>query len=193
MGAKQDNNSFGGNRHHESTLKVFFIMREIVLTTKRKDSPNYMKYVAIVDDEDYDNVSQYNWSVRFISVNKYPHTTIKGKNVLMHQLIMKSLKYQIVDHKDGDGLNNQRSNLRFCTTTENNRNRKPRGSSKYVGVSITTRKYDCDKFYWLAQIAINGVRKNLGRFKIEEDAARAYDDAAKIYYGEFAKINFNNN
>jgi hypothetical protein len=92
-----------------------------------------------------------------------------------------------VDHIDHNGLNNRRSNLRLCTAQQNARNHRPqlRGSSKYKGVS-----WRQDGKVFRALIWHNGKSINLGRFKNEIDAAKAYDKAAKKYFGEFAYLNF---
>ena len=92
-----------------------------------------------------------------------------------------------VDHIDGDGLNCQDENMRLCTQTENSRNSKIQvnNSSGYNGVN-----WESNSKKWKAQIAINKKQTHLGLFLSAIDAARAYDEAAKKYYGEFAKLNF---
>jgi ABC-2 type transport system ATP-binding protein len=105
----------------------------------------------------------------------------------MHRVIMNAPKGSIVDHRDHEGLNNTKQNLRFATRSQNSCNRKRLnyGSSKYRGVC---RGNECNK--WRAYISFNGQRKYLGYFDNEEDAGKAYDEAAKIYHGEFAVLNF---
>ena len=93
-----------------------------------------------------------------------------------------------VDHINGDKLFNLRSNLRICTNQQNNRNTKSRkgSSSKYKGVS-----WDARNKKWISQICIgNGTHKKIGRFVCEIEAAKAYDELAKKYHGEFAYLNF---
>lgn len=142
---------------------------------------------AIFDDEDYELVNQYTWYLHVTPTGRqYVRTTWKKKNKSMHRLIMKAKKGQVVDHRNGNGLDNRRCNLRLCTMQENIRNMKPRPhSSKYKGVSKGK-----DKKKWSAQIEL-GKRKviRLGTFVREVDAARAYDDAALKHFGEFAYIN----
>ncbi len=110
----------------------------------------------------------------------------------MHSAIMGTftLKETVPDHRDGDGLNNQRANLRRATRAQNGANaRKPitgRNTSRYKGVSVGVRRPGV----FHAQIGIKGRGKSLGYFRIEEDAARAYDNAASAAFGEFAKLNF---
>jgi hypothetical protein len=95
---------------------------------------------------------------------------------------------KVVHHEDGNGLNNTKENLRIVTVSENNKYVRKRGraaSSKYKGVSLEKRNGK-----WRAGIKSDGKHKNLGYFENQEDAARAYDEAAKIYHGEYAVLNF---
>lgn len=104
-----------------------------------------------------------------------------------------SLKRTIASHIDGNGLNNQRYNLRICTKQENLRNQKPirGGSSKFKGVYLSKAypKYGI-KSVWRANIGKDGKAIFLGGFENEIDAAKAYDRAALKYFGEFARVNF---
>ena len=98
----------------------------------------------------------------------------------------------IIDHRDSNGLNNQKNNIRIATYSQNGANTRLRkGASKYLGVCLRSgdRIKNTDKI-WLSQIRVNGRRKYVGVFATEEDAARAYDAAAKIHHGEFANLNF---
>ena len=104
----------------------------------------------------------------------------------MHRLILGlESKGLFVDHIDGNPLNNKRNNIRICTSSQNNKNKKPHGLSKYLGVCKSTGREK-----WQATIKFNGKYKMLGRFDNEEDAAKCYDAAAKIYHGDFARLNF---
>jgi hypothetical protein len=136
-------------------------------------------FVAVVDDEDYPLVSKLNWY--------YNQGYAKNKPGLsMHRLITGAKQGQIVDHRDGDGLNNTRSNLRLCTQAENARNRKMQSnnSSGYKGVY-----WDRSKKKWTAQISYDRRYHNLGSFDSVEEAAVAYNTVALDVYGEFARIN----
>lgn len=145
--------------------------------------------VVLIDDDDLPLVAQYKWKSMCPSNSKtfYARSWIGGTNVLMHRLIlgMTDRKTQ-VDHKDRNGLNNQRSNLRLCTHAQNLANRAVRKDSKsgIRGVRWVPR---LDR--WAARIIINGQSIHLGLFPTKEDAAAAYDAALKSKHGEFALTN----
>ena len=121
----------------------------------------------------------------------------------MHRCLLHLDNTRFGDHIDGNGLNNQRSNLRSVTNQENLKNRcsSKNSTSKYLGVSVHTQinKYFNKKnnelktsmsIAWVSNISFNGKAIRLGRFKDEILAAKAYDEAAKIYHKEFANLNF---
>jgi hypothetical protein len=149
---------------------------------------------ALVDDEDFEWLNQWKWHAF-----KRPHTFYASRNIcssdgkrgllLMHRLLTEAPKGREVDHKDGNGLNNQRVNLRVCTDQENRQNRcKPsHNKSGYKGVSWHKRSKK-----WHAQIGANGIKmKSLGYFTNKIEAAKAYDSAARKYHGEYARLNLN--
>jgi len=147
---------------------------------------------AIVDACDYEWLSQWKWhfSQGYAARHVYqPKSGVKRHNVMMHRAINQTPDGLDTDHINGDKLNNRRCNLRSCTKQQNQFNASPRtkGKSKYKGVYLLTchKKYQ----YWIARININGKRKHLGCFKMELDAALAYNEAAIKYYGEFARLN----
>lgn len=139
-------------------------------------------YVAIVDDEDYEYLNQWEWCAHITPKNVYAK---RGHNTLMHRLIMNTPTGMNTDHIDHNGLNNQRHNLRVCTQSQNmcNRFNSTRGKVKYKGVSKSKCGYKAYIFH-------NGKQINLGRFTDVIKAAEAYDEAAKKYHGEFACLNF---
>jgi len=149
--------------------------------------------VARVDDADYDLVMAHRWNVRESQRPRradgpYAYMGIRrnGKQVRvsMHTLIT---GWPMVDHKDHDGLNNQRSNLRPATVVQNGANRRPvlNHSSRYKGVG-----WYKPLGRWRAHIRHSGRLHHLGYFTQEEDAAKAYDDAAQKAFGEYAQLNF---
>ena len=160
-------------------------MKEIKLSKKGK---NRGKYVALVDNEDYNFFNRWNWYAWSSRGIFYAARTIKvngkTKTIHLHREIMRTPENLKIDHRDGNGLNCQRHNMRNCTHSQNMSNRKPCGTSKYLGVYIYRSKYIQVK------ITINGRSTYLGSSKNEEDAARIYDKAALKYHGEFANLNF---
>jgi len=149
--------------------------------------------VALVDDEDFEWLSKWKWCAQKDSNTYYACRSYynKGKKcaIKMHRQLLGLTNPKILcDHRNNNGLDNQRVNLRICTKTENNRNKSSNkiSSSKYVGVFFVTTTH---KTFWRAQITDNGNRKHLGCFKTEELAALARNEAAKIYHGEFAHLN----
>ncbi len=148
---------------------------------------------AKVDDSDYNELMKVKWHPTSRSQKNIYARCSKGS---MHRVILGLTDPKIiVDHKDHDGLNNQRDNIRACTHRENSFNRIPYGKSKYLGVYLhTTKRKKKKKIYisewWTAAVTINKKQITVGRFKDQEAAARAYDKAAKKHYGEFANLNF---
>lgn len=148
--------------------------------------------VALIDEEDLPLVAGYSWHVYHKSDSHlwYAVAWIPGcrpkRKIGLHNLIVGAPR---VDHRNGNGLDNRRENLRECTQRQNIRNTRKRASaSRFKGVTFQRDRATHAK-PWLAQI--KGERKqNLGRYATEEEAARAYDRAASTMFGEFAKLNF---
>lgn len=154
--------------------------------------------VTIVDDEDFEELKKYKWCCTY-SANKLYAKRAKwlgrafkptGLNVYMHREIMKPPEGLQVDHIDGNGLNNTRSNLRISTQQQNLMNasastRKDK-SSKYKGVSFTRTNTNKP---WKVLIKKDWKQKSYGSFSTEEEAARKYNEKAKELFGEFAKEN----
>lgn len=147
---------------------------------------------ALVDEDDFEKVNEHQWFVIFDKRNKYAGRNhwIEGRRrtQTLHNFVMGGTKDKI-DHKNGNGLHNYKSNLRKCCNHQNSMNQKARNgcSSTYKGVCWNKRiqKFQC-------KIGYNYKTIHLGYFLDEIEAAKAYDDAAKKYFGEFANTNFKN-
>lgn len=153
-------------------------MKEIQLTNG---------FVAMVDDADFDWLNQWKWYAHKAGKSIYAERTEykQQKQIRMHVQIMNPENEMRVDHKDLNGLNNQRNNLRICTHAENRRNlTKPKNNTTgFKGVSPIRGKFQ-------ATIKVNYQQIYLGVYVDPIDAALAYDKAAKKYFGEFARTNF---
>mgnify|MGYP001225530451 CR=1 FL=1 len=163
-------------------------MKEIKLTTGQ---------VTIVDDDDYSILSKRSWRIdKDGYVISGSSKNNKKYNIRMHRFILELTDPSILsDHKDRNKLNNQRSNLRTCNRSENQKNKTPRGRSKYLGVmyqkyQVPTKHGLIEHEYIIARIRVNSKYIKLGTFRTEEEAAFSYDQAARKYHGEFANLNF---
>lgn len=140
---------------------------------------------VIVDECDVALVMSRTWSIL-----KRPHTNYLYATtipqVILHRVIMGAKKGEFVDHINHNGLDCRRSNMRIATATQNQGNRrKPKGTaSNYKGIYRDNKK-------WAAQVCFMGKKRCLGTFLTQEEAARAYDVAARELFGEFALTNFN--
>jgi hypothetical protein len=160
-----------------------FAFRKIKLTQDK---------FAIVDPQDYEVLSQSKWCAAkdydtFYAI-RYARIGNKRTTIKMHRVIMNAKSNDIVDHRNHEGLDNRKTNLRIATAAENNANSKRgmnRGTSRYKGVC---RDEKCGK--WRAGISYQGQHIHLGMFDDEIEAAKAYDEAAKKYHGEFSVLNF---
>jgi hypothetical protein len=150
--------------------------------------------VALVDDEDFEMVKRYRWFALVYKDRDLVYAAVKqsGTTLLMHRLIMNPLKCFFVDHRDHNGLNNTRDNLRLCTASQNLGNQRACTSrsginthSKFKGVSFYKKSQR-----FLAYIKIGKKQKYLGSFNNEIDAAFAYDRKALEVFGDFAYLNF---
>lgn len=144
-------------------------------------------YEVIIDDDDYEKISRYSWSIYGAGkpyFAAYSHVE-NGKNIkiILHRIILGKSNGMIIDHINGNTLDNRKCNLRFCTKTENSRNRKRNLKSKYKGICFheSTGK-------WEARIKVNKKSIYLGIYNSPEDAHIAYCKAAKKYHGDFANF-----
>lgn len=139
--------------------------------------------LILVDDQDFNFLAQFTWTVRISKKLKYAVTAIDGKLVRLHRLLLNPPKHLVVDHINNNGLDNRRKNLRVCTQKHNCRNQNPRiGNLKGVSFCARVNKYR-------AYIGVNYTQKHLGYFKTKSQAALAYNTAAKKYFGVYAKPN----
>lgn len=142
--------------------------------------------VALVDDEDFEELNKYKWCVRKYRKTFYVCRSdgkICNKRVFlrMHRVIINTSEEMQIDHIDGDGMNNQKYNLRICTASQNCMNRKKRvdNTSGYKGVSKSGER-------WRAIIWVNRKQIHLGYFINKLDAYKEYCEAAEKYHKEFA-------
>ena len=151
-------------------------------------------FVATIDDEDAGRIGQYKcWElVRtkragvFYACARQKKGGVRGATIYMHRLVMSYAGPLDVDHINGDGLDNRKSNLRIATRSQNLANNRGRGAvSGFKGVRAHK-----DGRHWSAQIGVNGKNKYLGWFTSPTAAASAYDSAAREAFGEFAVTNF---
>ena len=137
----------------------------------------------IVDDADLNRLIEHSWYIKSARNTFYAFTLINGKEIRMHILILNiSDKKQQIDHKDGNGLNNSKTNLRPCTHGQNGQNKSGYGKSKYKGVTLESGK-------WRARLIINGKKTSLGTFAKEEDAANAVNKAIEESGNSFYRRN----
>lgn len=143
-------------------------------------------FYAKVDEADASLVAGYNWYAHKSRSKWYAAANHHKNRIFMHRLIMRPDAEAEIDHRDGDGLNNQRTNLRLASHQENGFNRKisKNNTSGYIGVTWHNKLGK-----WRAQIRKDGKHNSLGCYLDPRDAASAYNKAARRLFGEFATIN----
>ena len=151
---------------------------------------------TLVDAEDWDALKGFRWRTAKRSGVTYACRTLRraecggksGASVLLHRVILQPPAGFVVDHINGDGLDNRRANLRVATISQNLQNQRQRAprvgpqASRFKGVRFNQNR-------WEARIGVSGKMLFIGCFDTEEQAALAYDAEAKLHFGEFAKCN----
>lgn len=148
--------------------------------------PHYRGLVIIIDSEDESRVRAREWHV----VRQKHHLYVRSGDLLLHRFILNAPDGVDIDHENGNGLDCRKSNMRYATKAQNARNARKRlkpATSRYKGVH---RVKSNRKHPWRAIICVNRKPISLGYFAYEWDAALAYDEAARKYFGEFALLNF---
>ncbi|MFA5300480.1 MAG: HNH endonuclease [Lutibacter sp.] len=168
---------------HQSCLVGNF--KKLYLGGKLK---NRKRQFAMIDKEDYSRFSKFSWSLQEGVNTTYAVTAVSGSICGLHRLVM-NLDIEDpreVDHRNHNGLDNRKCNLRVCTRSENMMNRYKSGTniSGFKGVS-----YSCVRKKWRARINVDGKEIYLGCFSSEVIASKVYNLAAKKYFKEFACLN----
>lgn len=183
--------------HVKSWYNIFMSTTKAV--TVRGESPNTRfielaqgKGRALIDEMDFSMVGKHRWWYNggTKGYGSYAVTMIGGKKVYMHRLVASPGKGEHVDHKNGNKLDNRRSNLRLCSRSQNlaNQKMKSTNTSGFIGVSLST--FRSGRTRWCAKVYKDGRSIHLGYFDSKEEAARARDASAKRVHGEFAHLNF---
>ena len=140
---------------------------------------------AYISDEDYDRLSSYRWKLMKDGDRTYAYRDDNGRLISMHQDVLGAKDGYVIDHRDRDGLNNVRSNLRYATRAQNRANstrpKSATASSRFKGVTLIPAR-------WVARITVDGKSTKLGTFHTEEEAGEAYAAAARRLYPEFAPV-----
>ena len=175
-------------------------MKEIILHGKHGEGR-----VALISDEDFEKVNQFRWVVgKYYRYDKLDyryyvrgHISV-GNQVLLHRFILNVTERNVyVDHKNGNPFDNTRDNIRLASSQENGQNQKKRllingkeCTSQYKGVSFNKRDKKYEVYCDIPIINLSRSKRiRLGKFESEIEAALAYDEAARKYHGEFAKLN----
>lgn len=158
-------------------------------------------HICIIDKSDYELVKNYKWSISGYGYARAVTYGERGRNlkgtliqkvIKMHRLIIGAKENESVDHKNGNPLDNRRSNLRICTMSQNISNVGIRSNNKsgYKGViKMIGKDHENRKKKWLAYISVGGKRIYGGYFFTKEEAAKKYNEMASEYHKEFAVLN----
>lgn len=150
-----------------------------------KEIPLTKGFVALVDDDDYERViTAGKWQASVDGRRVYARHKVRGRQIRLHAFLT---SWPLTDHINGNGLDNRRANLREATSVQNACNRRlgSKNTSGFKGVS-----WKAASKKWVARIKTHGKATHLGYFSTPQEAARAYDAAARELHGEFARLNF---
>lgn len=140
--------------------------------------------VALIDEADFDLIAARKWYAARSTQTSYALNRRDCETVSMHRFLLAPAPGQHVDHINGNGLDNRRSNIRLCTPSQNMANsRRPKDALRQRG----TRKLGNS---WVATVKFQGKAIHAGCFATPEEAARAYDAKARELHGEFARLNY---
>lgn len=147
------------------------------------------KLYTLVDDENFDELNKYNWSLTYGSGGRYYAIRLnyinkkRDKWILLHRFLLNAPRNKEVDHINGNGLDNRKINIRLCTSAQNSWNTKKHkdNTSGHKGVS-----WDKFRSKWIAQMNFLGEHIFLGRFENKADAVLKYNEKVKEFRGEFA-------
>ncbi|MGB4824970.1 MAG: hypothetical protein WBP82_08725 [Leuconostoc mesenteroides] len=143
--------------------------------------------ITIIDDEDFDKINHIKWSANYCGGKYYArgYCKITKKNICLHNILLPKKDNSKVDHKNGDSLDNRKSNLRYLTLLCNRKNRRMQknNTTEHRGVYLT------NKNKYAASIRDNNKLIQLGLFNTKEEAALAYNNAATKYHKEFVRLN----
>jgi hypothetical protein len=164
------------------------------------DSPKHGIHEVFVDDEDYNHLLNFKWTLHKGKTNIYARRTYRenGKKfgVFIHREIFNfhNITATVIDHIDHNGLNCQKQNMRACTYRQNSQNKRKQknSTSQYLGVyKRSTKKHNGKEYFYIgASIKHEGTIIYIGNFSTEIEAAIAYDKKAKELFGEFSNLNF---
>lgn len=156
-------------------------------------SPKHGEKSILIDDEDYDKIKNYNWFPYYDShVDNYyiranaPRNKGNSKTIFLHRFILNNPDNTMVDHINGDTLDNRKCNLRICTKSQNMMNRKKHKKCSSIFKGVCWNKQN-KKFK--AQIQIDNKKIYLGLYNSEYEAAEVYNRYARKHFGEFARLN----
>lgn len=148
------------------------------------------QYIILCDESDKEFIESHTWYAYGNFRNRIEQPYFRNKLGILHRLLINCPKGMFVDHINGNTLDNRKENLRICLKIQNQYNQKKHQGKRHSQYKGVTFRKELKTKPWESFIYKDGIHKRLGYFKTEIEAAQAYDKAAKIAYGDFAKLNF---